>query len=269
MPYLTASDGVRLYYELEGVGPPLVLHLGAGCDLELWRAAGYAERLAPTHRCILFDHRGHGRSDHPAGGPANHIDRYASDVLQLLDALELESVSFWGYSNAVAVGLKVAEAHPDRINRLVMSGTLATHVPSDEELAGSAERAIANYESRGWEWVIDSFAEDEGPAPDWMQARIRATPLEGAVGWAAGRPSWGWSSWEALARVDAPGLFVVGELEDPDDEMAAAAARMPNGQRIRVPGAGHINGFLDASFVTPHVVAFLEGSPARWRPAHA
>ena len=173
------------------------------------------------------------------------------------------SASFWGYSNAIAVGLKVAEAHPDRINRLVMSGTLATNVPSDEELAASAERSIASYESRGWEWVIERFAEDEGPAPDWMQARIRATPLEGAVGWAAGRPSWGWSSWEALARVDAPGLFVVGELEDPEDEMAVAAARMPNGGRIRVPRAGHINGFLDASFVTPHVVAFLEGSPAR------
>ena len=260
MPYLTASDGVRLYYELEGSGPPLILHLGAGCDLELWRAAGYVERLAPTHGCILFDHRGHGRSDHPAGGEANHIDRFASDVVTLLDALEIESASFWGYSNAIAVGLKVADAHPDRIDRLVMSGTIATQVMTDDELAASREVSIANYEARGWDYVIDFFAKDEGPAPEWMQARIRATPLEGLMGWAAARPDWRWSSWEALPRVNAPGLFLVGALEDPDDEMARAAARMPNGRRIRVPGKGHINGFLDTDVVAPHVLAFLDGS---------
>lgn len=67
MAFLTAPDGTRLHYAVEGDGPSLVLHLGAGCDSELWRAAGYLEPLAKTYRCILFDHRGHGRSDRPRG----------------------------------------------------------------------------------------------------------------------------------------------------------------------------------------------------------
>jgi pimeloyl-ACP methyl ester carboxylesterase len=72
MPFLTAPDTTRLHYEVEGDGPPVVLHLGAGCDSELRHAAGYLEPLTTSHRCILFDHRGHGLSDEPRGAEANH-----------------------------------------------------------------------------------------------------------------------------------------------------------------------------------------------------
>ena len=41
----STSDGFRLRYEIEGTGPGLVLHLGAGCDASLWRAAGYVAPL--------------------------------------------------------------------------------------------------------------------------------------------------------------------------------------------------------------------------------
>jgi len=119
MAFLTAPDGARLHYAVEGDGPPLVLHLGAGCDSDLWRAAGYLEPLATTYRCVLFDHRGHGRSDRPRGADANQINRYVGDVVALLDQLGLERAAFWGYSNGGTVGLKVAQEHPTRINALM------------------------------------------------------------------------------------------------------------------------------------------------------
>jgi pimeloyl-ACP methyl ester carboxylesterase len=70
MPFVTASDGVRLSCEPEGSGPPLLLHLGSGCDAGLWRAAGYLPALAESYTCILFDHRGHRPSGHPVGPEA-------------------------------------------------------------------------------------------------------------------------------------------------------------------------------------------------------
>jgi pimeloyl-ACP methyl ester carboxylesterase len=73
--FLTAPDEVRLHYEVVGRGQPLVLHLGAGCDATLWEAAGYLEPLAQVRRCILFDHRGHGPSDHPSAAGAYHVDK--------------------------------------------------------------------------------------------------------------------------------------------------------------------------------------------------
>jgi alpha/beta hydrolase fold len=100
MTLLTAPDGVRLHYEIAGDGPPLILHLGAGCDSQLWGAAGYLEPLERSYRCVLFDHRGHGQCDRPRGAEANHVNRYVADVVALLDQLGVERAAFWGYSNA-------------------------------------------------------------------------------------------------------------------------------------------------------------------------
>jgi hypothetical protein len=60
-----------------------------------------------------------------------------------------------------------------------------------------------------------------------------------------------------LPYVVPPTLFLTGELEDPDDETAEAAALMPNGTRFRIAGQGHINAFLKSQVVLPEVTAFL------------
>jgi len=255
MPVITSADGVRLSYEIEGDGPPLQLHLGAGCDSDLWRAAGYLGPLSRQYRCILFDHRGHGKSDHPRGAAANHVDRFAADVVVLLDHLAIPSSAMWAYSNGIAVGLTVAQDHPPRVQCLIGSGVIGR--AQGEQLAQAVARSIAQYRDIGWEKLISGFEHDEGPVPVWMKERIRATDLGPVMDWAEARLSWGWSSWEALGRVAAPTLFLVGELEDPDDTMAGAAAEMQHGSRVRVPQKGHINAFLDSAFVLPHVEEFL------------
>jgi pimeloyl-ACP methyl ester carboxylesterase len=264
MPSLTSSDGARLVYEIEGTGPPLLLHLGAGCDADLWRAAGYVAPLSKSYTCILFDHRGHGRSDHPLGGQANHIDRYAADVCTLLDELGLESSAFWGYSNGITVGLKVADDHPARIRCLVGSGTISN--PTPEELAERIPGRIAEHREYRWEKLIAGFEEDEGTVPAWMKERIRATDIEPYIGWFESRLSWNWEPWAALSRLQVPVLFVVGELEDPEDTMAEGVAQSSRGSLVRVPGSlvrvpgkGHISAFLDSGFVLPHVQKFLAG----------
>jgi pimeloyl-ACP methyl ester carboxylesterase len=260
MPFMTSPDGIRLKYEVIGAGPPLLLHLGAGCDSDLWRAAGYTEPLSRTYRCILFDHRGHGESDRPTGAEANHIDRFADDVVALLDDLDVESTAFWAYSNGIAVGLKVADRDPSRLHCLIGNGVIGRATP--EQLADTIPRVIGDYREHGWEKLIAGFEEDEGEVPEWMKQRIRATAIEPVIGWTEARLSWGWSSWEALARVVTPALFMVGEYEDPDDVMAAAVGLMRQGRRIRVPGKGHITAFLDSEFVLPRVEKFLAATSA-------
>jgi len=54
-----------------------------------------------------------------------------------------------------------------------------------------------------------------------------------------------------------PTVLLTGELEDPDDETAEAAALMPNGTRFRIRGQGHINAFLKSHLVLPQITAFL------------
>lgn len=256
MPYFTAPDGVRLYYEIAGRGEPILLHLGAGCDLELWRAAGYVDVLARTHRCILFDHRGHGRSDHPLGSDANHNDRYVADVVALLDHLDIASADFWGYSNAFFAGLAVADRNPGRLGRLIFSGGIARIDPA--QLAATLEARIQVLRDNRWEVMIAGFEKEEvREVPEWMLERIRATDIEPVIAWRQARLHWGWNEWDAMPRINNPTLFLVGELEDPEKQTAEAATLMPDASCVFLPGLGHINAFIRSDLALPHALKFL------------
>jgi pimeloyl-ACP methyl ester carboxylesterase len=256
VPFLTSPDGVRLKYELEGEGPPLLLHLGAGCDSGLWEAAGYLGPLSKSYRCILFDHRGHGESDHPRGVEANHIDRYEADVVAVLDHLGIDSTAFWGYSAGISVGLKLADDHPSRIRALIGSGGMSATPPA--QYVEFVTSRVPELREHAWEKMIARFDDQEpDPIPEWMKQRLRATDTEQFIDFLQAGTDSGWDGWDALPRVKAPTLFLAGELEDPDDGTAAAAARMPNGRRVRLAGLGHINAFLRSDLAVPHAMEFL------------
>lgn len=261
MAFLTSPDRVRLHYEIEGDGPPLILHLGAGCDLGLWRAAGYLEPLAENNRCVLFDHRGHGLSDQPRGPEANHIDRYAADVVALLDHLEIKRAAFWGYSAGISVGLKVAQEQPTRIRGLIGSGGMGN--ATSEQIAAIVALRVPEMREYGWEKMIGRFDHQEpAPVPEWMKERIRTTDVQQFIDWFPAMPDWNWREWDSLADISAPTLFLTGEIEDPEDNTAKAAAVMRNGSRFRITGHGHINAFLASPVVLPQVTTFLATLPA-------
>jgi pimeloyl-ACP methyl ester carboxylesterase len=263
MPVFTAPDGVRLHYEIEGHGPPLLLHLGAGCDASLWLAAGYLDALSRTYSCILFDHRGHGLSDHPTGAAANHIDRYADDVVALVGHLGYQRVSFFGWSNAVVVGLKAAQQRPGLFGAMVLFGPIARRATREQLAAGIRER-LTELRSRRWRYLLDDMtAAEKVPVPQWMLDRITATDIEPYIAWTEARPSWNWSPWDALPLIDSPTLMIVGELEDPEDVMGEAASLMPDASRNRIPDRDHINAFLASEIVLPHVTEFLSRHAAR------
>lgn len=257
MASFVSPDGVRLHYEIAGSGPALVLHLGAGCDSDVWRAAGYLERLTASNRCVLFDHRGHGQSDHPVTPEANHIDRYADDVIALIDHLGESSVAFYGWSNAVLVGLRAAELHRGRFHALILSGAIPPRRTQEDIEAGTPGRVAALQKNGWWEVIGDMIPAEKLQVPQWFIDRVLATDIEPYIAWSAARPDWHWSHWDAMPRVQTPALLVAGELEDPDDLLAEAARTMPHATRIRVPDREHINAFLYSDFVIPKVLEFL------------
>jgi pimeloyl-ACP methyl ester carboxylesterase len=122
MPYAD-NRGVRIYYEVEGQGPPLVLAhgMGGGADLNAWRRTGYTEALKNDYQLILFDFRGHGRSDKPdtaAAFSANADD----DIVTVLDAVGIEQAHYLGYSMGASAGFRQAVCHPDRFNSFILGG---------------------------------------------------------------------------------------------------------------------------------------------------
>src|SRR5712692_208209 len=80
MPF-AFNKGVRVHYEVFGEGPPLFLHVGAGAEWDLWKLAGYLDRL-DGYRLIVNDPRGRGRSDRPRTLAAHRMKKYVEDEIK-------------------------------------------------------------------------------------------------------------------------------------------------------------------------------------------
>ena len=129
MATVKTSDGVELYYELEGKEdvPVLVFSNSLGANLGMWEAQ--RARFSAHFRLLLYDSRGHGRS-RVAPGPYT-IERLGGDVIDLLDALGNGTVSFCGLSKGGMVGMWLGANAPERIERLALCSTSA-HMPPAE-----------------------------------------------------------------------------------------------------------------------------------------
>ncbi len=109
MPY-TNNDGVKIHYEVEGQGPPLILQHGVMMSINKWRVQGYTDALKDDYTLILIDARGHGKSDKLYEPEAYTIDKMAGDVIAVLNELGIGKTRYWGYSMGSLMGFQVAEA---------------------------------------------------------------------------------------------------------------------------------------------------------------
>ncbi len=109
------SDGLRIRYQIDGQGPPVVLIHGYSASGDTnWRLPGMIAKLSPDFRVITIDNRGHGLSDKPEDATA-YGHRMADDVVRLLDRLQIERAHLAGYSMGGMIVLKVAATHPERM----------------------------------------------------------------------------------------------------------------------------------------------------------
>lgn len=110
-------NGVELFYDELGSGPPLILHHGYTGAHDVWLDL-IAPRLAGRFRCIVMDARGAGESAHPQGGYT--IEQYALDVVGMADALGLDRFTFVGHSMGGGIGMQLGLEHADRLDKLVL-----------------------------------------------------------------------------------------------------------------------------------------------------
>jgi 3-oxoadipate enol-lactonase len=132
------ANGQQLYYEIHGDGPPLVLVMGIGYDSSLWTLA-QVPALSTQFQVVLVDNRDAGRSS-KATNPYRLADM-ADDLAGLLDALGIARSHLLGLSMGGMIALEFALRHPDRLDRLVLTGT------------GAAPARAAVDPIRIWNWV--------------------------------------------------------------------------------------------------------------------
>jgi sigma-B regulation protein RsbQ len=123
-------------------GPPMVLAHGFGCDQGMWRHV--APEFEASHRVVLFDHVGSGGSDLAAFDPVRHrrLDGYATDVLELLEALDGPPAVFVGHSVSGMIGVLAAIRRPELFDRLVLVCPNPRYVDDDGYRGGFSRAAI-------------------------------------------------------------------------------------------------------------------------------
>jgi len=118
MAYFTTTDGIKIYYEVEGEGEKTVVLLnGITMNTVGWRLqAEYLRNLG--YKVVLHDMRGQGQSDKPRTGYS--IDRHVSDLKELLDYLGINTFTLAGISYGGKVALATALAFSEQVEKLVI-----------------------------------------------------------------------------------------------------------------------------------------------------
>ena len=115
------ANGVRLRLAVAGTGPPLMFLFGSGAAGTIDNARPLMDRLTDQFTVACPDQRGLGESEIPPG-PWSMAD-YAADAFGVADHLGWDRFSIMGLSFGGMVGLEMAAADPDRIDRMVLWGT--------------------------------------------------------------------------------------------------------------------------------------------------
>ena len=118
MPTAAIRDIVT-YYEEAGSGPPLVLIMGLGGDIQAW--ALQVPELSQHFRVITYDNRGAGRTSAP--DRPYSIAGMAEDVRALMDHLGIEKAHVLGFSMGGYIAQELALAQPGRIDKLILLAT--------------------------------------------------------------------------------------------------------------------------------------------------
>ena len=247
-------NGLRMYYQTEGTGDPLVfIHpaLGFG-GLESFPT------LTERHTLITVDLQGHGRTADIPDRPLS-IDQYASDVAGLLEYLGITKADVFGESyggNAAAI---MAIRYPDLVRRVVTySATFGPpEVAHNPQMVRFDEPPTPH--TSDTEYHRESYKKVAPQPGNWPTLWEKVAGIQ-----------WRGVSSEELASIKVPMLLMVGDRDFVRVEHALEAFRaIPGSELAVIPDAGHFALYSEPERVIPIVQHFLDKPANRQPVAHA
>jgi pimeloyl-ACP methyl ester carboxylesterase len=252
-------NGLQMYYEIHGSGgtPLLLLHGGLfNIDLQFGELL---PSLAADRQVIATDFQGHGRTndvDRPLG-----TESLASDVVGLLQHLDVPKVDVFGFSVGGAVALHLAIKHPELVRKAIIS-SVSFHPSGDRAENADAVGEMKVEMIAGTPMEADYLA--KSPHPDLDHLQVLLTKLGGYD-----RGAEGWSD-DDIRGIAAPTLITVGDNDAVKLEHAVKFAQLrgsdvngdfvgvPASQLAVFPGTTHFSGLARTDLVRDVVLTYLD-----------
>jgi pimeloyl-ACP methyl ester carboxylesterase len=240
-------NGVRMHYDVQGSGFPLVLIHAAIANLEMWEAQ--MPVFTKHFRVIRQDVRGFGETPDPAGKYTDH-----DDLKVLLDTLEIQRAHFLGISNGGRIAMEFALTFPEMVEKLalVAPGLPGFRPPEDkfnQEMSVEYDEAIkAGEKGKAAEittriWVDGPGRKSEQVDPAFRQRALRLIRHTIDLGIGAGEGDFARPlAAERLSDIKAKTLLILGDedlhsMHDIADRIAEGISSL---QRVDMPGTAHL-----------------------------
>jgi pimeloyl-ACP methyl ester carboxylesterase len=235
--------GVRLAYDVEGAGDPLLMIQGLGYGRRGWGPA--PAMLARRYRVVTFDNRGFGDSEAPPGPYAT--PQLARDALAVIDAAEIERANVIGISLGGMVAQELVLAEPERVRKLVLCSTTpggSKSVPMPQQtVALMGRQAELEPEEALRLFVVNALSPDP-PAElvEEIVAYRTVNPPDPAGWWALAGAGAGHDAMARLGEVRVPTLVLHGTADNVVDAGNAPllAEGIPGARLELLEGAGHL-----------------------------
>jgi pimeloyl-ACP methyl ester carboxylesterase len=234
-------NGIEMYYAVFGQGDPVLLIHGGLGHADIW--ASQVAEMSKTHKVIVADSRGHGRStrtEEPYG-----YDLMASDYVALLDFLKIDKTALVGWSDGGIIGIDIAMSHPERLTRLYVQAANVTVDGVDPGVA--TDKTFGAY----IEWMGEDYKK-MSKTPDQYDAFV--TQISHM--WES-QPNW---TKEQLAKITTPTAIVAGDHDEAikrehTDYMASV---IPGAKEIILPNASHFAMLQAPEEYTKSALEFIE-----------
>ena len=245
MPFVSATDGTRIHYEVTGKpgATPVLMIQGLGASKNAWNLQRIA--MATRFRIISFDNRGAGRSDKPT--VPFTLEQMAEDAIAVLDAAGVETAHVVGASMGGVISQIVAVKHPHRVRSLTLVCTACRNHPWRQELLQSwaktaEEKGMIEVGKVAAQWVMSprSFRRLV-PAFTWMGPLAALRPRHSFVSQIDAILNTREDLVDQLSTITAPTMVIVGnqDILTPRGDSEEIAERIPNAELVVISGAAH------------------------------
>jgi len=201
-------NGIKLYYEIYGDGPPLVVLHGNGGSIS--SAASHIPDLMKKYKVIAIDSRSQGKST-DTDKPLTY-DQMASDVNELLNQLNIDSAYIWGQSDGAILCILLAKDYPKKVKRVV---AFAPNMQPDENAVEP--------------WAVD-----------WVKRTIQSSKDKHQIKLFEMMRDYPNVPLEQLKTIKAPCLIIGGDRDVIRlEHLVAMFKHIPNAQLCILPGSTH------------------------------